>query len=69
MVFCVYYRRAEETLRAAGDQNGSGRARADFVPITIWTDGRLPPSRAHDKSGYTTGVWDNDVLVTRTTHM
>lgn len=44
---------------------------ADFVPITIWMDGRPHPSiyAAHDKSGFTTGVWDNDVLVTYTTHM
>jgi hypothetical protein len=43
----------------------------DFVPITIWMDGRPHPSKyaAHEKSGFTTGVWEDDVLVTRTTHM
>jgi hypothetical protein len=43
----------------------------DFVPITIWMDGRPHPSKyaAHDKAGFTTGVWEDDVLVTRTTHM
>jgi len=44
---------------------------ADFVPITIWMDGRPHPSKyaAHEKSGFTTGVWEDDVLVTYTTHM
>ena len=44
---------------------------ADFVPITIWMDGRPHPSRyaAHEKSGFTTGEWVDDVLVAYTTHM
>ena len=44
---------------------------ADFVPITIWMDGRPHPSQyaAHEKSGFTTGVWEDDVLVATTTHM
>jgi hypothetical protein len=44
---------------------------ADFVPITIWMDGRAHPSKyaAHEKSGFTTGVWEDDVLVATTTHM
>jgi hypothetical protein len=44
---------------------------ADFVPITIWMDGRPHPSKyaAHEKSGFTTGTWEDDVLVTYTTHM
>jgi hypothetical protein len=44
---------------------------ADFVPITIWMDGRPHPSKyaPHTKSGFTTGVWEDDVLVTYTTHM
>ena len=44
---------------------------ADFVPITIWMDGRSHPSKyaAHTKSGFTTGVWEDDVLVGHTTHM
>ena len=44
---------------------------ADFVPITIWMDGRPHPSKyaAHEKSGFTTGVWEDDVLVAITTHM
>ena len=33
---------------------------------TIWMDGRPHPSKygAHMKSGFTTGVWEDDVLVT-----
>lgn len=57
-------------------QTGSTRAWiiggwADFVPIPIWMDGRSHPSNyaAHEKSGFTTGVWEDDVLVTHTTHM
>jgi hypothetical protein len=43
----------------------------DFVPITIWMDGRPHPSKyaPHEKSGFTTGRWEDDVLVTRTTHI
>ena len=38
---------------------------------TIWMDGRPHPSKyaAHEKSGFTTGVWEDDVLVAYTTHM
>jgi hypothetical protein len=44
---------------------------SDFVPIPIWMDGRPHPSKyaPHEKPGFTTGVWDNDVLTTYTTHM
>ena len=44
---------------------------ADFVTITIWMDGRPHPSTyaPHEKSGFTTGMWEDDVLVTTTTHM
>jgi len=43
----------------------------DRDPITIWMDGRPHPSKyaAHEKGGFTTGTWENDVLVTYTTHM
>ena len=46
-------------------------ASEDTVPIRIWMDGRPHPSgnAAHDKSGFTTGVWVDDVLTTYTTHM
>ena len=38
---------------------------------TIWMDGRPhPPENAlHTWSGFTTGEWDGDVLVTTTTHL
>jgi hypothetical protein len=43
----------------------------DMAPITIWMDGRPHPSKnaPHEMSGFTTGVWEDDVLTTRTTHM
>ena len=38
---------------------------------TIWMDGRPhPPANAlHTWSGFTTGEWEGDVLVTTTTHL
>jgi len=47
----------------------SGNVQKDVV--TIWMDGRPHPSKyaPHEKSGFTTGVWEDDVLVTYTTHM
>ena len=43
----------------------------DVVPMIIWMDGRPHPSQyaPHDSGGFTTGVWENDVLTTYTTHM
>ena len=43
----------------------------DLAPITIWMDGRARPSEnaLHEIGGFTTGVWQNDVLVASTTHM
>jgi hypothetical protein len=43
----------------------------DVVPMVIWMDGRPHPSTyaPHSSSGFTTGVWENDVLTTYTTHM
>lgn len=43
----------------------------DFVPLPVWMDGRPHPSKyaPHPKTGFTTGVWENDVLKTYTTHM
>jgi hypothetical protein len=43
----------------------------DVVPVMIWMDGRPHPSQyaPHDAGGFTTGVWENDVLTTYTTHM
>jgi hypothetical protein len=43
----------------------------DRAPLTIWMDGRPHPSKyaPHLRSGFTTGVWEGETLVTRTTHM
>jgi hypothetical protein len=43
----------------------------DRAETTIWMDGRPHPSESahHPLGGFTTGRWENDVLVTRTTHM
>jgi hypothetical protein len=43
----------------------------DTVPMVIWMDGRPhPPKDApHSIGGFTTGAWENNVLVTTTTHM
>ncbi len=43
----------------------------DRAPTTIWMDGRLhPPKNApHEKSGFTTGVWEGNILSTYTTHI
>lgn len=43
----------------------------DTFPITIWMDGRTHPSKnaLHTYAGFTTGVWENDVLTTYTTHL
>jgi hypothetical protein len=43
----------------------------DRAPMTIWMDGRPHPSKNayHDKGGFTTGVWEHEILTTYTTHM
>jgi len=43
----------------------------DFKPQVMWMDGRPHPGKyaPHRIEGFTTGVWENDVLVTTTTHM
>jgi hypothetical protein len=43
----------------------------DRPPLTIWMDGRPHPSKyaEHTRSGFTTGIWEGNTLVTRTTHM
>jgi len=43
----------------------------DRPPITIWMDGRPHPSKyaEHTRSGFTTGTWEGNTLVTRTTHL
>ncbi len=43
----------------------------DMAPLTIWMDGRPQPSKngPHEMSGFTTGVWEDDVLTAYTTHM
>ena len=35
------------------------------APMTIWMDGRPHPSKnaPHDQTGFTTGVWNGDVLI------
>jgi hypothetical protein len=41
------------------------------VPTVIWMDGRPHPSKyaLHTRSGFTTGRWEANTLVTYTTHM
>ena len=41
------------------------------APMVIWMDGRPHPSPSapHTRAGFTTGRWEGNVLVTRTTHM
>lgn len=43
----------------------------DRAPIKIWMNGRPHPSKnaPHGVSGFTTGVWEGDVLTSYTTHM
>ena len=43
----------------------------DRAGTTIWMDGRSHPgpNAPHTKSGFTTGEWQGDTLVTYTTHM
>jgi hypothetical protein len=43
----------------------------DLASMTIWMDGRPHPTKnaPHESSGFTTGVWEDDVLTTYTTHM
>jgi len=43
----------------------------DRLPMVIWTDGREPPSpeALHTYSGFTSGKWQGDTLVTLTTHL
>jgi hypothetical protein len=43
----------------------------DRAPMTIWMDGRPHPSEyaLHTRAGFTTGAWEGDTLVARTTHM
>lgn len=44
---------------------------SDRQPLTIWMDGRQSPSpqAANSSSGFTTGQWQGDTLVTTTTHI
>jgi len=46
-------------------------ATGDEAGLKIWMDGRAHPSRfaVHTFTGFTTGVWEGDVLTTYTTHM
>jgi len=43
----------------------------DRAPMRIWMDGRPHPSNnaPHSQEGFTTGVWNGDVLTATTTHM
>lgn len=43
----------------------------DNLPIRIWMDGRPQPSKyaPHEKAGFATGMWVDDVLTARVTHM
>ncbi|MBM3820979.1 MAG: hypothetical protein FJW14_18460 [Acidimicrobiia bacterium] len=65
-------------LRIWNDVDSSGRIVAwvlagDFLrdTIRIWMDGRPHPSPNawHPSSGFTTGRWEGDTLVARTTHV
>ncbi len=42
-----------------------------FAPMTIWVDSRRAPSAQalHTDSGFTTGHWEGDTLVSSTTHI
>ena len=44
---------------------------SDRAPTVIWMDGRPRPSKyaVHTRSGFTTGRWEGNTLVTYTTHM
>jgi hypothetical protein len=43
----------------------------DRLPLVIWMDGRPRPSKyaQHTRTGFTTGRWEKNTLVTYTTHM
>jgi hypothetical protein len=43
----------------------------DRAPLVIWMDGRPHPSPyvEHTRGGFTTGTWEGNTLVARTTHM
>jgi len=43
----------------------------DRAPMTIWMDGRPQPSKnaPHSQAGFTTGVWEGNILTATTTHM
>jgi len=43
----------------------------DMAPITIWMDGRPEASKSapHEMGGFTTGMWQDDILIAHTTHM
>lgn len=43
----------------------------DRAPLTIWMDGRPHPSvhAPHHQTGFTTGHWEGETLVTYTTHI
>jgi hypothetical protein len=47
---------------------GSWETRA---PMTIWMDGRPHPSKdaPHEQTGFTTGVWNGNELISTTTHL
>lgn len=46
-------------------------AESDMAGLTIWMDGRPHPSQYanHPAGGFTTGVWQGEILTTYTTHM
>ncbi len=47
------------------------RSAGSIAPMTIWVDGRRAPSAQalHTGSGFTTGQWEGDTLVSSTTHI
>lgn len=65
-------------LRIWSEVDGAGRVTAwvlggDYLRdnVTIWMDGRPHPSpnAFHPSGGFTTGHWEGDTLVARTTHV
>ncbi|HEY7447379.1 MAG TPA: hypothetical protein VH702_04470, partial [Vicinamibacterales bacterium] len=57
--------------RAPGPTIGDMTGTVDRPPHTIWLDGRPHPSKnaLHSFGGFTTGGWEGNALLARTTHL
>jgi len=80
---CLFYTQAQLFggpfgLRISNETAPDGKVVAwtlagweDRAPMTIWMDGRPHPSdhAPHERTGFTTGRWEGNVLVSYTTHM